>query len=325
MKEPMPAWETAKEWRDDRIVKQLEQSALYQDYERAFGDATGLPLSLAPAGDEPFARRGKHHANPFCELLARHLQTCETCQRSLQAMAGDGQAGAHTCTCLAGLCESSVAIRSGGKTIAFLRTGEVATLKPSRLRFEKIARHLREWGADFDEEELSRAYFSTPVMPPEKYRSILDLLAIFAGHLSLVAGQLLLSNGNSEIPNIACARQFIHEHQGEPLELKQVAGEARMSSCYFCRKFKEATGFTFTEYVARTRVETAKNLLLNPQVRISEVAFEVGFQSITHFNRVFKEITGQCPSKYREELPGRLAGVKDVRSLTRTGKQSALI
>jgi AraC-like DNA-binding protein/ligand-binding sensor protein len=325
MNEPMPAWEPAKEWRDNRIVEQLEQSALYQDYERAFSEATGLPLSLAPAGDGQFAGRGKNYGNPFCELLARHHQTCATCLRSQQETAGDGLAGPRTFMCFAGLCESSVAIRSGEKTIAFLRTGEVATLKPSRPRFERITRHLREGGADFDEEELSLAYFATPVMPPAKYRSILDLLAIFAGHLSLVAGQILLNNGSSEAPNIACARQFIHEHQGEPLELKQVAGQARMSSCYFCRKFKEATGFTFTKYVARTRVETAKKLLLNPQVRISEVAFEVGFQSITHFNRVFKEITGQCPSKYREELPGWLASVKDVWSLTRTGKQSALI
>ncbi len=325
MKGPTPAWEPAKEWRDDRIVEQLEQSALYQDYERAFGGATGLPLSLASAGDGRFACRGKQHRNPFRELLARHHQTCATCLRSQQETAGDVLAGTHTFMCFAGLCESSVAIRCGEKTIAFLRTGEVATLKPSRPRFERIARHLKESGVDFDEEELSQAYFATPVMGPAKYRSILDLLEIFAGHLSLVAGRILLCNGNPETPNITCARQFIHEHQGEPLELKQVAGQARMSSCYFCKKFKESTGFTFTEYVARTRVETAKNLLLNPQVRISEVAFEVGFQSITHFNRTFKEITGQCPSKYREALPGLLAGVKDVRSSTKTGEQSAVI
>jgi AraC-like DNA-binding protein len=46
-------------------------------------------------------------------------------------------------------------------------------------------------------------------------------------------------------------------------------------------------------------VQTAQRLLLNPQSRVSEVAIEVGFQSITHFNRVFKGIVGQCPSQYR--------------------------
>jgi AraC-like DNA-binding protein len=69
--------------------------------------------------------------------------------------------------------------------------------------------------------------------------------------------------------------------------------------------FKKATGLNFTEYVSRVRVEKARNLLLNPNLRISEIAYEVGFQSLTHFNRVFKKITGQSPTDYRSQLaPG---------------------
>jgi len=41
---------------------------------------------------------------------------------------------------------------------------------------------------------------------------------------------------------------------------------------------------------------------LNPNLRVSEIAYEVGFQSLTHFNRVFKKITGRSPSDYREQL-----------------------
>ena len=48
--------------------------------------------------------------------------------------------------------------------------------------------------------------------------------------------------------------------------------------------------------------EKAKNLLLNPNLRISEVAYEIGFQSLTHFNRVFKKITGQSPTEFRSKL-----------------------
>ena len=51
-----------------------------------------------------------------------------------------------------------------------------------------------------------------------------------------------------------------------------------MSAFYFCKSFKKATGMTFTEYLARVRVEKVKNLLLNPNLRVSEIAFEVGFQ-----------------------------------------------
>ena len=68
--------------------------------------------------------------------------------------------------------------------------------------------------------------------------------------------------------------------------------------------FKTATGINFTEYLARVRVEKAKNLLLNPNHRISEVAFASGFQSLSHFNRVFRRIAGESPTRYRDKLPG---------------------
>ena len=51
------------------------------------------------------------------------------------------------------------------------------------------------------------------------------------------------------------------------------------------------------------RIEKARNLLLNPNLRISEVAFAAGFQSLTHFNRIFRRIAGESPTQYRKKLP----------------------
>ena len=85
--------------------------------------------------------------------------------------------------------------------------------------------------------------------------------------------------------------------------LGAVAKAANTSTFYFCKMFKKAVGINFTDYLSRVRIEKAKNLLLNPNLRISEIAFEVGFQSLTHFNRVFKKIVGQSPTEYREKLP----------------------
>jgi AraC-like DNA-binding protein len=74
--------------------------------------------------------------------------------------------------------------------------------------------------------------------------------------------------------------------------------------------FKKAAGMTFTEYVSRVRIEKAKNLLLNPHARVSEVAFASGFQSIPHFNRVFRKYAGMAPRAYRASTRGLLAGSK---------------
>jgi YesN/AraC family two-component response regulator len=75
-----------------------------------------------------------------------------------------------------------------------------------------------------------------------------------------------------------------------------------VSTFYFCKVFKKGAGVTFTDYLGRVRVEKAKNLLLNRHLRISEIAYAVGFQSLTHFNRVFRKITGQAPTVFRDNL-----------------------
>jgi len=73
--------------------------------------------------------------------------------------------------------------------------------------------------------------------------------------------------------------------------------------------FKKTTGLTFTDYLSRVRIEKAKTLLLNPHLRISEIAYDVGFQSLTHFNRMFRKIAGISPTKYRDSKSiGHLLG-----------------
>ena len=72
---------------------------------------------------------------------------------------------------------------------------------------------------------------------------------------------------------------------------------------YFCKIFKKANGLTFTDYLSRVQITKAKNLRLNPNLRVGEIAYEVGLQSLTHFNRVFRKLTGQSPSHYRDGLP----------------------
>ena len=83
----------------------------------------------------------------------------------------------------------------------------------------------------------------------------------------------------------------------------QVSKTANTSRFYFCKLFRQFTAVTFTEFLARTRIDQAKHLLLNPNLRVSEIAFDIGFQSLGNFNRVFKQLVGQSPSDYRDRLP----------------------
>jgi YesN/AraC family two-component response regulator len=151
---------------------------------------------------------------------------------------------------------------------------------------------------------LRTAYFSTRSMPARQHESAVKLLTIFAQHLAILSNQILVRQENAEPPVITKAKKFIEEHQTEEMSLTDVAKAVNTSSFYFCKIFRKFTGINFTDYVARLRIERAKNLLLNPNLRISEIAFEVGFQSLTHFNRVFKRILGQSPTDYRQQLNG---------------------
>ena len=154
-----------------------------------------------------------------------------------------------------------------------------------------------------DHAKAREAYFATPVISQKKLDSVSGLLGIFADHLSMKSNQIAVQTANAESPMISKARQFIEEHYTEGLSLGQVAKAVNTSLFYFCKLFKKTLNINFTEYVSRIRTEKAKNLLLNRNLRVSEIAFEVGFQSLTHFNRVFKKVVGESPSEYRSLLP----------------------
>jgi YesN/AraC family two-component response regulator len=142
------------------------------------------------------------------------------------------------------------------------------------------------------------------VIDPKQYDSMVKLLSIFAKHLGMVANQIVVHDENAEPPMITRAKEFIKTHQTDDISLGDVANSVNTSTFYFCKMFKKSTGLNFTDYLSRVRVEKAKNLLLNPNLRISEIAYEVGFQSLTHFNRVFRKLVGQSPTQYRQKLPG---------------------
>jgi AraC-like DNA-binding protein len=107
------------------------------------------------------------------------------------------------------------------------------------------------------------------------------------------------NRGRAEPVEIWKARNFIHEHSDEELSLTKVAKSVHISPNHLSEKFKEVTGVNFVDYIARHRIEKARELLQNLNLRISEIAFAVGFQSLSQFNRVFRKLAGKSPTAYR--------------------------
>ena len=282
-----------------QLVEKLTRSAIYRDYARAFSEATGMALALRPIEHWQPALRGAQNENPFCELMARSNRVCAAClevQRKLTEKTGDRS---RTVTCFAGLSDSAVPIRIGDQLIGFLQTGQVLLKQPTKFRFDRTAKKLVDWGVNVDLAKTREAYFHTKVLSKKQYASMLRLLEIFATHLSILSNQIAVENSAAEPTAITRAKKFIAQNQDNALCLATVAKAVNTSTFYFCKLFKRATGLTFTDYLARVRIEKAKALLLSPNPRVSEVAYDVGFQSLTHFNRVFRKIVGQSPTGFR--------------------------
>jgi AraC-like DNA-binding protein/ligand-binding sensor protein len=284
------------------LVERLKRSDIYRDYEQAFRDTTGLPINLRPLEAFNLPHHGDPNENKFCALMAKTNQTCAACLQLQRKVEEEARMEPKTLKCFAGLCDSAVPVRVGEDLVAFLQTGQILLHQPDEKTFSTVSRNILKFGTDTDLKQLQEAWFQTRVLNKRQYDSILRLLTIFAQHLSALSNQLVVKEANAEPPSIARARVLITERSAEDLALDEVAKAVNMSAFYFCKMFKKTTGMTFTDYLARIRVEKVKNLLLNPQKRISEAAFEAGFQSLSQFNRVFRRIAGEAPTDYRERI-----------------------
>jgi AraC-like DNA-binding protein len=289
---------------DKGLVEVLSSSKVFQEYERAFTEATGLPVALRPVESWQLPHHGKRNEAPFCALMSEKSRACASCLQVQEKLSQAAAQEPRTITCPAGLADTAVPVRLGDRLIGFLQTGQIFRKKPTEAQFERTSRLLDEWGVQIDRNRLKDAYFGTRVVNSKQHDSVVKLLAIFAQHLSMLSNQVIVQHENAEPPVITRAKEYIQEHQTENLRLGHVAKAVNTSTFYFCKMFKKVTGINFTDYLSRVRIEKSKNLLLNPNLRVSEIAFEVGFQSLTHFNRVFKKILGQSPTEYRGQLLG---------------------
>jgi AraC-like DNA-binding protein len=287
---------------EKNLAQVLAHSKIYEDYERAFSETTGLPVALRPVECWQLPHHGRRKENPFCRFMAAKSRACAACLQVQQTLSETATHEPNTVTCQLGLTDTAVPVRLGERVIGFLQTGQVFRRKPTETQFQHTLKLCRDWGIEADEAALRQAYFSTRVLSAKEHEAMVKLLMIFAQHVSLLSNQIVVRQENAEPPVITRAKQYIHEHQAEDLSLGQVAKAVNTSTFYFCKMFKNVTGINFTDYVSRIRIEKAKDLLLNPNLRVSEIAYEIGFQSLTHFNRVFKKILGQSPTDYRGQF-----------------------
>jgi len=101
------------------------------------------------------------------------------------------------------------------------------------------------------------------------------------------------------------ARDFIDHCYDHPLSLDQISEKACFSRYHFLRLFRQAFNQTPHQYLIHRRIEKAKELLSEDDLRVTDVCFEVGFQSLGSFSTLFHRCVGHAPATYRERAQAK--------------------
>lgn len=284
----------------------LARSRIVRNYVESFPIATGFVLKLQPTtGDREMIPFGGL-ANPFCNMVACSPEAKDVCKKTFQTIRDQV---AETLlpgrsSCFAGLTHVAIPVLSGGEHIATIYGGQLMVRKPTKEAFDKVARKLSRLGLAGKLPALEEAWFNTPVVTEEQLEAITYLLETFAARISRYAATKILESSEGESAAVKRAKDFMQSRFAEPISMPDVARHLNMSPSTFGKMFKRESGLTFTQYLARVRVEKSKAMLVNPSQTIRIIAFQSGFDSISQFNRSFRQYTGMSPTEYRLALSG---------------------
>lgn len=150
-----------------------------------------------------------------------------------------------------------------------------------------------------EKEQLKEMLLATP--GKKKFERLQLLLTML--HICSQAEAKELSNlnwlniGAERDDRMGRVLQFLMDHYGQNIRLEEVAAIANLSHSAFCRFFKLRTGKTFVRFLNEVRIGIACRRLREENLSVSAIAYEVGFQNLSNFNRQFKQIVGKKPSE----------------------------
>lgn len=137
------------------------------------------------------------------------------------------------------------------------------------------------------------------LLKPTSYGDLDKLLNKMKRYLD---GKNAKDDGKNEIAYtdlIKTAKTFIGEKYADNINLDMVADYVGMNAAYFSRYFKKHMGMNFLEYLTKVRIEASMELLADPRLKVYEICTMVGYTSLQHFVKLFKQHTGMTPSEFR--------------------------
>jgi AraC-like DNA-binding protein len=238
-------------------------------------------------------------AQPFCRALnefAAGRELCAMCDqtRFLEARR-DGQAVRYRCH--AGLREFIIPVIREGHTIALLQCGQVHDRRPSLAEWRQARKSLLSAG--IPAARLEKHFRANRVLPADRQSDLLDLLELIAARLAHADERHLRPARGQTQAVLGRAMTYVEAHLADRLSVGAIARAANSSTRTLMRLFRKEVGITIVDFILRRRIARARRLLQQDDRTCAEIAFECGFGSVQHFNRIFRRLERVSPTQWR--------------------------
>ncbi len=231
------------------------------------------------------------HENSYCACIKRDPKAnrhCIDCQSKVLVRCKNGPFNG---TCHAGVRERVYPITDGTEVTGFISVSGYRTENPETY-LEKLS---KAYG--FSEEELAESYGSlSPQFPTDA--ELDTLLLPLCRMLELAC--LKDSRAETDPSLVQQAIRYIRQNRNQSITSRDICRHLSCSRSVMSTQFNKVTGKSIREYLNELRIADAKNLLIETNLNVSEIAFSVGFSNSNYFSGRFKEHVGIAPLKYRK-------------------------
>ena len=289
--------------------KQAASANLFQELLETIESLTGLRTCIYDR-QKFTTRAGRHaidaafsgHRSEFCALIRTTEAGHKGCGKSdveeaVQEAGRRGEPFLHICH--AGLMEIVMPVTYRSEHFATVFCGQAVVESCPAADVGWLTKRLRKLG--IAPAEIMPAYEQLPRITEEKLVQIGKVLFLALSQLAESESRAALDRALviERNPSVRQAVAYVEEHFQEPIGIEQIARHVNLSAAYLSRLFRKAMGTTFIDYLTERRIAEAKLLLRTTSMKMSDIAFQVGYSHQSYFGRKFKQVTGQTPNQYR--------------------------
>jgi AraC-like DNA-binding protein/ligand-binding sensor protein len=277
---------------------------LLKEYHSVLFRLSGIVTDFVDTDGKIFQLCPEEHVNPVCSAIrstGKGRSLCAVSDRKMFKCRETRTPAVYRCH--AGFIDIVVPLFVNKKYIGSLTAGQILNKKPD----EKSYRVFREKTSylDVDEKRLHENFFHVKVLSDNQINALVELLKLIGNYIVESEDKLLFLESAAEKEKILLARKYIENKFKETVTVAEIATHVYMSESYFSHQFKEQVGISPVQYLNRYRIEKALQLLKKGTLSKTEIAFEAGFNTLTHFNRIFKKFMKLSPSEYQKSRNGK--------------------